>query len=167
MTENEFELAVTGDADGTEGGLRLCYLVAEGLSARAKERKLEGRNDIAKKLESVAEILMIKARPTMNALRRISSDVGIVKQRLVDVPIDEPYEVTLLPTTRPIATTQNLAAFLTADGRILQIMRNGAVMVQIKMSDVSEYAHLLAKIKGLSELRKMVPLYGELEPPKR
>lgn len=115
----------------------------------------------------MASKLLPQGRPTKNVLRKIASDVNIVKERLVDAPAEKPGGVIPAPATRPMAKTANLDAFLATDGRTIQIVRAGKVIIEIKMKDIPEYRRLIAKVEGLAELRKTVPLYGELEPPRQ
>jgi hypothetical protein len=89
MTDNEFDQGLTGSIAWTmDRKARLCSLVAEGLSQRAKERQAEGRPDKASLLRWVASQLDGKRRPTKAPLRKLKEDIEIVRGRLVDgVPI--------------------------------------------------------------------------------
>lgn len=83
MTDNEFDQGLVGETERTKDGSRLCYKVAEGLSARAKEIRKE-RPDRASRLAHVAGKLMAKSRPTKKVLRDTAADVKIVRERMVD-----------------------------------------------------------------------------------
>lgn len=89
MTDNEFEQGLTGSTAWTiDRKARLCSLVTEGLSQRAKERQAEGRPDKASLLRWLASQLDGHRRPTKGPLRKLKEDIEIVRGRLVDdVPI--------------------------------------------------------------------------------
>lgn len=89
MTEHEFNQGLHGDLSRTQDGkTRLCYLVAEGISQRAKERQVEGRPDIAGRLRWLASQLTGRGRITKAPLAKLAKDIQIVRERMVDgVPI--------------------------------------------------------------------------------
>jgi hypothetical protein len=85
MTEQEFDQGLYGDITRTKDGkTRLCYLVAEGLSQRARERQDEGRRDIASRLRWLASQLNGRGRVTKTPLAKLAKDIQIVRERLVD-----------------------------------------------------------------------------------
>ena len=89
MTDNEFSLGLHGGLERTKDqNIRLCHIVAEALSQRAKERQAEGRPDIAARLRWVASQLEGHRRPTKAPLAKLKKDIEIVRERLVDgIPI--------------------------------------------------------------------------------
>src|SRR4051812_3105948 len=89
MTEQEFNQGLHGDLTRTQDGkTRLCYLVAEGISQRAKERQAEGMPDIAARLRWLASQLNGRGRITKTPLAKLVEDIQIVRERMVDdVPI--------------------------------------------------------------------------------
>jgi hypothetical protein len=89
MTDNEFGQGLTGSIARTKDQkTRLCHIVAEGLSQRAKERQAEGRPDIAGRLRWVASQLDGHRRPTKAPLAKLKKDIEIVRERFVDgIPI--------------------------------------------------------------------------------
>lgn len=67
---------------------------------------------------------------------------------------------------KPLAKTPHWRAYLAADGKALEIDRTDAPTgIVIGLEDVAEVERLLAKARGLLELRRNVRLPKELEPP--
>jgi hypothetical protein len=67
---------------------------------------------------------------------------------------------------RLLAKTRHWRAYLAADGKALEIDRDDArTGIVIGLADVAELERLLAKARGLLELRRTVRLPEDLEPP--
>ncbi len=67
---------------------------------------------------------------------------------------------------KPLAKTTHWRAYLAADGKALELDRTGArTRIVIGLEDAPELERLLAKARGLLELRRTVRLPADLEPP--
>lgn len=91
MTDNEWGMALFGEGtaeivvDGRHTRLR--YVVADAVSARARERQQEGRPDKAGLLRYIASEIERGGCPSKKSMGKARTDLAIVRERLVDAAL--------------------------------------------------------------------------------
>ena len=85
MTDSEFTLGLLGDPKFTKDGMnRVRYIVADAISAKAGERRKEGRPDKAGVLAYAASQIRSGRPPSKKSMSKIGKDITEVRQSLVD-----------------------------------------------------------------------------------
>ena len=85
MTTGQFGLALLGDPAYTvDGRNRVRYLVADALDVRAKERRADGRPDVAGRLIWAANRIRHGEPLTKRVASKLGVEIAAVEQLLVD-----------------------------------------------------------------------------------
>lgn len=88
MDENEFNMCLLGAPVYVKATMeKMRYRVSEAIDIRARERRQEGRPDIAGRLTWLASQVRVGRLPTKRVLNKLRKDIEVVESRLInDVP---------------------------------------------------------------------------------